>query len=314
MNGFHGKTPQFYMTYINLVNHFLTFSRSIRTGHFELYCYILPKINNLFFPFNQMNYARWLVRYHNNLLIVDETHPGLKEDFLSGCFGVKRTDKPFSRQPIDLTLEQTINGDAARRLTGIMHFTNSISARQRWSRSHGIRATVISHVLDEIGSSRKQDTTADLHKNRIKKSNSHITQFINAINDRINPFASHLREELLYNISNGHAVSNEIANFLINVEETGNRMREEFITECAKDDKRFEQTIKRSKILNFSTAMKKKKIAFVCKVEEVKLQRDLFGRLVGISLQKKIDLKKVFIYQYYHYYFINITIVILINI
>ncbi|GFT06418.1 hypothetical protein TNCV_3355621 [Trichonephila clavipes] len=51
----------------------------------------------------------------DNLNKVDETHPGLKNDFMNGCFGIKRTDEPFSRIPIDLTLEQTINAEAARR-------------------------------------------------------------------------------------------------------------------------------------------------------------------------------------------------------
>ncbi|GFU79662.1 uncharacterized protein TNCV_4484941 [Trichonephila clavipes] len=66
-----------------------------------------------------------------------------EEDFQKGFFGIKRTNKPFSRQPIDLTLEQTINADAARTLTGIAHLTNSISARQRWARSHDIRSTIL---------------------------------------------------------------------------------------------------------------------------------------------------------------------------
>jgi len=47
--------------------------------------------------------------------------------------GIKKT---VSRQPIDLTLEQTINADAARILRAIArklitHLINSISARQR---------------------------------------------------------------------------------------------------------------------------------------------------------------------------------------
>ncbi|GFU08199.1 uncharacterized protein TNCV_3766451 [Trichonephila clavipes] len=42
----------------------------------------------------------------DNLNKVDETHPGLKNDFMNGCFGIKRTDKPFSSIPIDLTLER----------------------------------------------------------------------------------------------------------------------------------------------------------------------------------------------------------------
>ncbi|GFX17018.1 uncharacterized protein TNCV_2519941 [Trichonephila clavipes] len=93
---------------------------------------------------NQPNYARWCVKYLDNLNKVDETHPGLKNDFMNGCFGIKRTDKPFSSIPIDLTLEQTINAEAARCLSGIAHFTNSLAARQRWTKRHSIRAIIIS--------------------------------------------------------------------------------------------------------------------------------------------------------------------------
>lgn len=71
------------------------------------------------------------MKYLDNLLKVDQTHPGLFEELENGSFGIKRTDKPFSRQPIDLTLEQTINSDAASKLTGIVHSSNSIAAHQR---------------------------------------------------------------------------------------------------------------------------------------------------------------------------------------
>lgn len=120
INGEFGKTAQFYLIYINLVHYYLMLSRSIRIGDFELFKFVLPKITNLFFICNQQNYARWGVKYHSNLLNVATTHPDIFEEFKKGCFGVKRTDKSFSRQPIDLVLEQTINADAARRLTGIL--------------------------------------------------------------------------------------------------------------------------------------------------------------------------------------------------
>ncbi|GFY36060.1 uncharacterized protein TNCV_4844321 [Trichonephila clavipes] len=143
-------------------------SRSIREGDFQLFLDILPKITNLIFVFNHQNYTKWTVQYHYNLRKVSTTHPGL-EDFQKGFFGIKRTNKPFSRQPIDLTLEQTINADAARTLTGIAHLTNSISARQRWARSHDIRSTIITHVLEEIGITKKQDISTELQPHNIKK-------------------------------------------------------------------------------------------------------------------------------------------------
>lgn len=80
---------------------------------------------------NQPNYSRCLIKYHDNLLKVGLTHPSIEKFMKDGYLGIKRTDKSFSRQPTDLVLEQTINADAGKRLTGVIQFTHSISARQR---------------------------------------------------------------------------------------------------------------------------------------------------------------------------------------
>ncbi|KAG5888598.1 hypothetical protein JTB14_037810 [Gonioctena quinquepunctata] len=153
------------MTYIQLVNDYIISPRSIRMSDFEMFKHVIPKITNLFFIVNQPNYARWFVKYHYDLKNGDETHPGLEEDSKSGCFGIERTDKPFSKIPIDLSLEQTINADAAKCLSSIAHFTNFIAARQRWTKSHSIRAALISHVLDVCGLRYLQDVTVDLQPN-----------------------------------------------------------------------------------------------------------------------------------------------------
>lgn len=86
-----------------------------------MYIYILGKIANFFFAFNHQNYSRWLIYYVGKLSSIDETHPGLRSSFEQGSFGVRRTEEPFSKVPVDLTLEQTINGEAARKLIGIIH-------------------------------------------------------------------------------------------------------------------------------------------------------------------------------------------------
>ena len=89
------------------------FSKGIRTGDLDLYIHCLPKIANYLFAFNHHNYVRWLVLFHDNLLKLKITHPEVHKEFKNGCFSLKRTKKPFSRLPVDLTLEQTINADAA---------------------------------------------------------------------------------------------------------------------------------------------------------------------------------------------------------
>lgn len=116
--GKHGTTAKYWMLYIRMIRLYHTFSRAVRTGNHLLYIFILPQFMSLFFVFNHQNYARWLVHFHNNLLRMEDTHPGITEEFKRGLLSIRRTDKPFSRGPIDLTLEQTMNGDAANGSSG----------------------------------------------------------------------------------------------------------------------------------------------------------------------------------------------------
>lgn len=216
-------------------------------GDFEVYKYIIPKITNLFFMVNQQNYARWCVKYSDNLNNIDETHPGLRDDFKKGFFGIKRTEKPFSRIPIDLTLEQTINADAARRLSGISHFTNSLAARQRWAKSHSIRAALISHILNVCGLKDVQDITADLEPSRIQIYEQQVSNFVEIFEKNLNPFDPILEKNDLYNIATGKPVTSEVAGFLLNIEENGDILRKQFIHECANNEDRFDKPIKKIK-------------------------------------------------------------------
>ena len=67
-------------------------SRIICTGDLNLYIFCIPKITDYFFDFSHVNYARWLVRYHNNLLEMGETHPELHVEFKQVCFALKNPD------------------------------------------------------------------------------------------------------------------------------------------------------------------------------------------------------------------------------
>ena len=107
------------------------------------------------------------------MLNIDKTHPRLIEQFRKESFEYKRTNKPFSRIPIDLTLEQTINADAGRRLSGISHITNSINVRMRWAVNHGLRCSLVSKVITDCGLNVVEDITNDLLNRRITRSADH---------------------------------------------------------------------------------------------------------------------------------------------
>ena len=193
----HGQTPQYWQNYIDMNHTYHDFSRSIREGDFELYKHCLVKMTNMFFAMNQPNYARWTVKFHDNLLKLEESHPEIYFEFKEKLFGIQRSGNSFSRSPIDLTLEQTINRDAAYQRTGISAITNNISARQRWAESHFLRTEIIGDVFRNTGLDKKDDVSSHLRKGRIAKDNSNLTKLISTLKDTMNPFDKDLDQSIL---------------------------------------------------------------------------------------------------------------------
>lgn len=99
------------------------------------------------------------------------------------------------------------------------------------------------------------------------------------------------------NISSGKAASELVESFLLNIEKNGDCLRNTFISECHTDISRFEKSIKKTALNNFSKDLeKKKKIQIGGAIEEVKFQRDLFGRMLGISMDYNVDISKILSY------------------
>ena len=69
---------------------------------------------------------------------------------------------------MDLTLEQTVNADAASRMTGLSSATNNFSARLRWMITKLARAACIATVREMVGITVHEDATAELKSARMK--------------------------------------------------------------------------------------------------------------------------------------------------
>ena len=155
-----------------------------------MYTYCLQRMTALFFTFNHQNYSRWLTVYHDKLLKLKISHPDIYEEFKNGCSSLKRKSKPFSRIPIDLTLEQTINADAVCQRSGIVLLTNSISAQQRWAQSHSICTSILSKLFEELRMTSKEDISEEPKLHRVKQNCHHLEKMISSINDTMKAKAS----------------------------------------------------------------------------------------------------------------------------
>ncbi|XP_053595581.1 uncharacterized protein LOC103568398 isoform X1 [Microplitis demolitor] len=109
----------------------------------------------------------------------------------------------------------------------------------------------------------------------------------------MNPFDENIDKNVLFNIATGKAASGNVAEFLINIKKRGHQQKLNFIEECNSVPGRFEKPIPRNKILNFASDCATKVLAKKDTSKKVllKLERDIFGRLLAVSIQKKINIE-----------------------
>lgn len=241
LEGKHGYTAKYVMMYVRFIDYYLIFERAIRTSDLELYIYALYRMTPLFFTFNHQNYSRWTARYLDELINIDERYPGLRNELESGALSIRRTNANFCRTPVDLTLEQTVNANAANKLTGISSFTNSIYARQRWSETHITRTTLTAHLLDKLNLNKHDDFECN---RKSKAFDRQQLKFTEEIVSNINPFCDLIDQSKLFNLTSGKSASSETSEFILAAEETGLQQMQSFIAE-SKSGERFFQSLKR---------------------------------------------------------------------
>ena len=285
MNGKLGPTAQYWGMYIFMVNRVhRDLMRALRTNDIDAYISVLPWLIDIFFGLNRPNYARWGVLFLDKLMAMDpECHTVLQ----SGAFSIRRTRKNFARSAIDLTLEQTVNRDAASPMRGIVGFHYSQNAITRWCITSTQRGMSVTELRTIAGLEAEEQPAAQLRASRIEKDSQHRDILINAITESCDPFSLPSTEcPCLLNIATGKAAKPETQNYLIESLAEGRNLHMKFQEECAADKHRFLKPIKRRKVLNFAQENLEKKSSNVkgkCAAESL---RDVFIRILVVISQK----------------------------
>lgn len=76
LSGKHGCTAKYIASYIRFIELYQMFEFAFRSSDINLYIYSAHRICALFFALNHQNYARWMTRYLDNLMNIEDTHPG----------------------------------------------------------------------------------------------------------------------------------------------------------------------------------------------------------------------------------------------
>ncbi len=92
----------------------------------------------------------------------------------NGGFVICQTNNPFACDAVYLTLEQTIDGDAASWKTGIDAFAASDDAHQRWTIIHTYRAVIVTNLLEMAWLKETGYTYKECTNHRIRHDNDNL--------------------------------------------------------------------------------------------------------------------------------------------
>ena len=124
-----------------------------------------------------------------SLLNLQVAHPGPDDILRKGALSVSRSNVPGSCNPIDMTIEQTIN-HYVKSAGGIVAFSRNIPAYHRWC--------VTRHALLkwQVWTTLMTPFTKHLRLAQIQQSEEDVTKLVKAFGNFINPFDIECRDAL----------------------------------------------------------------------------------------------------------------------
>ena len=113
------------------------------------------------------------------------------------------------------------------------------------------------------------------------------------ISFRHRPLSIH-QSQTLFNIQTGKAASNEVKTCLLDIRHTGEERPKNFVRGCLDNPTRFEEPIKRVKLLTFKQDGISNRRSTNRNIAELKCSQDLMGRFLIFAPKRHLDLSHVF--------------------
>ncbi len=110
----------------------------------------------------------------------------------------------FSRSAVDLTLEQTVNKDAASSQTGISAFTQCVKARKRWTVTRSVRGAIVASLLEMAGLTIREEISQELKPYRIQRDNTDLKRVMKGLEETLTPFT--MADDRLYCLTSGRVL------------------------------------------------------------------------------------------------------------
>ena len=305
LKGDDGKTAQYWLQYVDMVDTLHWLHYAIQTNNFEERTYCWRKMLPIFFFFDKTHYARYGTYYTKQLENLEITHPGAKEELQKFGISVCRNNYGIG-QAIDLAGEQTYM-KSSKTIGGITHFQTKKSALLKWVLNCPFQSKFVEALKDSAGLEKSLNSPRKcLRPKEILKSDEIVINIMKVLKTQfLDPFDGNLRGDRLYNLVSGMPVSCEIDKSLLSLKEIGENSLKEFeirTMETFDTSPSFFHKISRKKHLTFSSAELKPKFKKSDRKVEIVIERDILGSLLAFSNETNsvVDMRKALCYPYVH--------------
>ena len=130
LNGEFGKTPQFWVMYMIMVDRKQKLHYAINTNNYNLRLLIWKESLLMWFATNKIHYARYGTFYVKFLEYLGDTHPGAKEEIEEKGLSVRRNTLGIG-QAVDMASEQSYMKNA-KTAGGIRQFSTNEAPVAKW--------------------------------------------------------------------------------------------------------------------------------------------------------------------------------------
>ena len=158
--------------------------RASREGDWVLHLASFREMIPWCFAYDRTNYARYLPYYYAQMTQLPTDHPRVHEEFMRGGFSVQLGSKnPFSRIPVDQTIEETVNKDI-QTSGGTKGFSLRPGAVSKYYLSAEYKSMYLGELRQMVNLSNSRLAHPDLQSSWIKKDEADIKSLIDVMENK----------------------------------------------------------------------------------------------------------------------------------
>ena len=221
LNGEFGKTPQFWVMYMIMVDRQQKLHYAINTNNYNLRLLIWKESLPMWFATNRIHYACYGTFYDNPLEYLEDTHPGAKEKIEEKGLSVICNTLAIGRA-VDIAGEQSYM-KSAKTAGGIRQFSTNEAAVAKWVMNRGFQARFAETLMEISGLSKTTSSSRKcLRPSEILKSEKMVKNILDALQIKfLNAFHQDIEKSNLYNSVSFRPVDDAICDSLLGLDKDG---------------------------------------------------------------------------------------------